>query len=100
MCGIHVGQCDFRRVFSGPLGISVIAESLNQTVKTRFALTRNLMLLQLLMLECGLSQSVSPDTASRIDSTFLPRSVVMAHCYYILVWLAGTCATAPPDNSV
>ena len=75
MCGIHVGECDFRRVFSGPLGISVIAESLNQTVKTRFALTRNLILLQLLMLECGLSQSVSPDTANRIDSTFLPREV-------------------------
>ena len=44
-----------------------------QTVKTRFALTRNLILLQLLMLECGLSQSVSPDTANRIESTFLPR---------------------------
>ena len=24
----------------------------------------------------------------------------MAHCYYTLVWIAGTCATAPPDNSV
>ena len=100
MCGILVGECDFRRVFSGPLGTSVIAESLNQTVKTRFALTRNLILLQLLMLECGLSQSVSPDTANRIESTFLPRSVVMAHCYYTLVWIAGTRATAPPDNSV
>jgi hypothetical protein len=67
---------------------------------SRFALTRNLIVLQLLMLECGFSESVSPDTAKAVDSTFLPRYVVMAHCYYVLVWITGTCATAPPDNSL
>ncbi len=95
-----LGNSSYHRVFASALGVSVVAESLHQMVRSRFDLTRNLIVLQLLMLECGLSESVSPDTAKQVDSTFLPRSVVMAHCYYVLVWLTGTCATVPPDNSM
>ena len=38
--------------------------------------------------------------SNKFISSSTYRSVVMAHCYYTLVWIAGTCATAPPDNSV
>ena len=88
------------RVFASEIGASIVAESLKRMTQTRFELTRDLIILQLLMLECGLTDSVSADTAEQIHSTFLPRSVVMAHCYFVLVWLTQTTATAPPANSL
>lgn len=96
----HVSNDDIRNVFASPLGISVVTESLAQLSLIRFELARNLVVLQLLMLECGLSDSVSADTAELIHSTFLPRTVVMAHCYYVVVWLTETTATEPPANSL
>lgn len=89
-----------KRVFASPLGICVLAESLKQMARTRFELTRNLIVLQQLMLECGMSDSISVNTAEKIHSTFLPRSVVMAHSYHVLVWLTETVATEPQPTSL
>ncbi len=50
------------------------------------------------MLDCGVVQSA--DAAETIHSTLIPRAVVMAHCYFVLVWLNETPATAPPPNSL
>eukprot|EP00095_Tigriopus_kingsejongensis_P000570 snap_masked-scaffold372_size192401-processed-gene-0.15 protein:Tk00570 transcript:snap_masked-scaffold372_size192401-processed-gene-0.15-mRNA-1 annotation:"nuclear pore complex protein nup160-like protein" len=89
-----------KRVFASPLGTCVVAESLKQMARTRFELTRNLIVLQLLMLECGMSDTINVSTAEKIHSTFLPRSVVMAHSYHVLVWLTETLATEPPACSL
>ena len=97
---------DTSKLFSSPTGVSVLAESLLQMAMTRFKLTRDVIVLQMIMLECGLAEGggsgagVSANTAELIRSTYLPRSVVMAHCYYVLVWLTGTVSTAPPPNSL
>lgn len=63
-------------------------------------MTRDVLILQILMLECGLSDGISSHAADLIHSTYLPRSVVMAHCYYVLVWLTETTATLPPANAL
>ena len=96
---------DTCNLFASPEGVSVLAESLKQMSTTRFRLTRDIIILQLIMLECGLSEGISgggksADTDELIRSTYLPRSVVMAHCYYVLVWLTETLSTAPPPNSL
>ena len=96
---------DISNLFASPTGVSVLAESLTQMATTRFKLTRDIIVLQLIMLECGFSEGgsgggVSANNAELIRSTYLPRSVVMAHCYYVLVWLTGTLSTAPPPNSL
>ena len=66
----------------------------------RFDLTRDLIVLQLLILDCSSSESVSASTAEQINSTILPRTVVMAQCYYTVVWITETSATPPPTNSL
>ena len=96
---------DVSKLFASPAGVSLLAESLNQVANTRFRLTRDVIVLQLIMLECGFSEGgssggISSKTAELIRSTYLPRSVVMAHCYYVLVWLTSTISTAPPSNSL
>ena len=77
-----------------------MAESLKQVVQSRFALTRNVIALQLIMLECGFAEEVPSGTVELIHSTFLPRSVVMAHCYFVLSWISETNSTAPPPDSL
>ena len=100
---------DISKLFSSEMGVSVLTESLNQMAITRFKLTRDVIVLQLIMLECGLLSEnggssgtgvSTQNSAELIRSTYLPRSVVMAHCYYVLVWLTGTVSTAPPPNSL
>lgn len=91
---------DTSKLFGSQIGTSIIAESLKQLAQTRFALTRNVIVLQLVMLEGGFSDDVSANAAELIHSTYLPRSVVMAHCYFVLVWLTETTATAPPSDSL
>ncbi len=86
-----------KSVFASPLGISVVAVSLNQMAQTRFDLTRDLLVLQQLVLEC---ESVCAEAAAAIHSALLPRTVVMAHCYFVLAWLTETVASAPPPNSL
>ena len=87
-------------MFASNFGRSVVAESLKQVVQSRFALTRNVIALQLIMLECGFAEEVPSGTVELIHSTFLPRSVVMAHCYFVLSWISETNSTAPPPDSL
>ena len=89
-----------RCLFSSNFGRSVVAESLKQVVLSRFALTRNLIALQLIMLECGLAEEIATGAVEVIHSTSLPRSVVMAHCYFVLCWVSETNSTAPPPDSL
>jgi len=89
-----------RCLFASNFGRSVVAESLKQVVQSRFALTRNVIALQLIMLECGFAEEVPSGTVELIHSTFLPRSVVMAHCYFVLSWISETNSTAPPPDSL
>ncbi len=86
-----------KSVFASPFGVSVVAVSLNQMAQTRFALTRDLLVLQQLVLHC---ESVCAESDAAIHSALLPRTVVMAHCYFVLVWLTETLASAPPPNSL
>ncbi|XP_040564442.1 nuclear pore complex protein Nup160 [Lepeophtheirus salmonis] len=87
-------------VFSSPMGISIVAESLHQTTRIRFHLARDLIILLQLILTCGSTMGISPKAFVMIHSTFLPRSVVMVHCYFILLWLNETTVTPPPPNSL
>lgn len=88
------------KIFASPMGVSVIAESLNQMAVARFELSRDLIVLQLLMLQCNLPDGLSPSSAELIHSTYLPRSVVMAHSYFVLVWVTETTSTTPPADSL
>ena len=77
------------KVFSS----SVVAQSLTQQVETRLWLAQQLLVTQHLFLGCGNSAGLAPTTLDMIQSTFLPRTTVMVHCYSVLHWLCTTPAT-------
>lgn len=88
------------RLFSSTKGRSVIAESLKQVVQIRFILTRDLIVLQQIMLSCGFQDEIPLGATEVIHSTFLPRCVVLNHSYFIISWINETNSTAPPSDSL
>ena len=88
------------RLFASAHGRSVIAESLKQVVQSRYILTRDLIVLQQIMLSCGFPDEVPAGATEIIHSTFLPRCVVLNLSYFIISWINGTNATAPPSDSL
>ena len=67
-------------------------------VETRLGLAQQLLVLQHLVLGCSASTGLSPAALDSLQSTFLPRTTVMAHCYTVLLWLC-TAPTSPPSNT-
>jgi len=83
-------------------------------------LARDLIFLQQIMLNCNLLRGLSSSVTESIRSTFLPRlaylhkleksdfmsmshlsrTVVMAHSYFVLVWVTETPATTPPPDAL
>jgi hypothetical protein len=63
-------------------------------------MARDLLVLQLLMLEGITGERASIKTTEQVHSTFLPRSVVMAHSYFVLVWLTEVTASPPAAASL
>ena len=86
------------RVFSSDLGVSLVAESLRQQVESRLWLAQQLLITQHLLLSLS-SSLLSPDTLDTIQSTFLPRTTVMVHCYSVLDWLCRAPAV-PPSHAL
>ena len=66
----------------------------------RFLLTRDLIVLQQIMLSCGSPHEVPLEATEIIHSTFLPRCVVLNHSYFIISWINETHSTAPPNDSL
>ena len=91
---------DAAQLFSSVTGVSLLTESLKQMAQARFKLTRDLLLMEIIILEVGYLNRAPPSVSKMIHSTFIPRSVVMAHCYCVLVWLTETFSSAPPPNSL
>jgi len=88
------------RVFSSTLGTSVVAESLRQQVETRLWLAQQMLVTQHLVMSCGSTAGLTPHTLDMIQSTFLPRTTVMVHCYSTLHWLCSAPARPPTHSSV
>ena len=86
------------KVFSSDLGVSIVAESLRQQVDTRLWLAQQLLVTQHLVLSLS-SPLLPPNTLDTIQSTFLPRTTVMVHCYSVLAWLCAAPAQ-PPSHAL
>jgi len=83
------------KVFSSDLGTSLVAESLRQQVDSRLGLSQHLLVLQHVLIDCSATARVSPSVLDSLQSTFLPRTTVMVHCYNLLTWLAQVPASRP-----
>ena len=82
-------------VFSSRLGVSLVSEVVRQLVETKLGLAQQLLVLQQVTLAASNSSGLSPATLDMIQSTFLPRTTVMVHCYSVLAWLCVAPLTPP-----
>ena len=87
-------------VYSSQLGVSMVAASLRQQVDTKLHLSQNLLVLQQLTLVCSASTGLSPSILDTIQSTFLPRTTVMVHCYSVMSWLCQAPVSPAPQSAV
>ena len=94
-----VERDDVCRVFSSDLGTSIVAESLKQQIETRLWLSQQLLVTQHLIIGCGTNAGLTPTTLDMIQSTFLPRTTVMVHCYSVLNWLCTSPVSTPNHSS-
>ncbi|OAD58553.1 hypothetical protein WN48_10964 [Eufriesea mexicana] len=84
--------------FSSHLGISAISKSVAQITQLRFAICRNLLLLQqMILLRPELFDSRSLHS---IKSSLAPRTVVLMQAYYVVTWICESTALAMPVQSL
>lgn len=72
------------RPFAGDLGVSMLAESLKQIALVRYALCRNLLVLQQLLID---RFALACDVLEEVRSNCQPSTVVFVQAYYVMVWL-------------
>lgn len=79
-------------LFKSDTGISLVSESLHQIAVIRYALCRNLLILQQILCD---SSDLPIDTLEYIRSSCMPETVVFIQAYYVMVWICET-SEAPP----
>lgn len=74
-------------LFGSNYGISVVAESLRQISLIRYSISRNLLILQQILIETFSLQSSSIEI---VRSRCMPETVLFVQAYYVMVWLSET----------
>lgn len=86
------GYLSLGHLFRSDTGISLVAESLHQIAVIRYALCRNLLILQQILID---SSDLPIDTLEYIRSNCMPETVVFVQAYYVMVWICETSETLP-----
>lgn len=89
-------------LFAGDLGVSILAGTLKQIALVRFALCRNLLILQQLLVD---RFDVPCAVLEDVRSNCMPNTVVFVQAYYVMVWLCEIpvqtgYATATLDHNI
>lgn len=81
-----------RQLFGGSYGTSLVSETVRQIANSRFAMSRNLLIAQSIMLD-GLS--LTCNDSEIIRSKYIPETVVFLQSYYIMVWIGEDAFASP-----
>lgn len=84
-------------LFRSDTGISLVSESLHQIAVIRYALCRNLLILQQILID---SSDLPIDTLEYIRSNCMPETVVFVQAYYVMVWICETSETPPTAGNL
>lgn len=79
-------------MFKSNTGVSLVAESLHQIAVIRFALCRNLLILQQILIDLS---DLPVDTIEFIRSQCMTDTVVFVQAYYVMVWICETSEVSP-----
>lgn len=83
-----------RQLFDGNYGTSVVTESVRQISSSRFAMCRNLLIIQHILID---GSSLNCNVAEIIRSKHIPDTVIFLQSYYVMVWI-GEDAYAMPQT--
>lgn len=76
-------QMSVNHMFSSVIGVSFVTESLKEIIEVRFAMCRNLLLLQHILL---MENYIDSATLNGIQNICYPEIVDFTQAYYVLVW--------------
>uniref|UniRef100_A0A1B0B1N7 Uncharacterized protein n=1 Tax=Glossina palpalis gambiensis TaxID=67801 RepID=A0A1B0B1N7_9MUSC len=74
-------------LFGSQIGLSVLSETVRQNALIRFALCRNWLLLQQILIS---TQSLPLEVLKTFKTQFMPGIITFLHSYYVMVWIAET----------
>lgn len=85
-------------LFGSQLGISTVSETITQIALLRFAICRDLLILQqIILLRPEIFHARSLHS---IRSSLAPRTVVLTQAYYVVTWICESTATYTPSQSL
>lgn len=84
-------------LFRSDAGISLVAETLHQIAVVRYALCRNLLILQQILID---TSDLPIDTIEFIRSNCMPETVIFVQAYYVMVWICETYENQPTAGAL
>ncbi|XP_053950472.1 nuclear pore complex protein Nup160 homolog [Anastrepha ludens] len=74
-------------LFGGDLGLSVLSETVRQITAVKFAICRNLLILQQILID---TFSLGVDLLEKIRSHFMPDTSIFLQSYFVMGWISET----------
>lgn len=74
-------------LFGSQVGLSLLAETVRQNSLIRFAICRNLLLLQQILID---THSLPVDVLECLRSQFMPDVLIFLQSYHVMVWISET----------
>ena len=74
-------------LFGSQVGLTLLSETVRQNSLIRFAICRNLLLLQQILID---THSLPVDTLECLRSQFMPDVLIFLQSYHVMVWISET----------
>jgi nuclear pore complex protein Nup160 len=84
-----------RQLFAGDYGSALVTETVRQISASRFAMTRNLLIVQQILID---GFSLNCNAAEIVRSRNIPETVIFLQAYYVMVWIGEEAFASPLGN--
>ena len=81
-----------KQLFNGNYGTSVVTETVRQISSSRYAMCRNLLIIQHILID---GASLNCNEAEIIRSKHIPETVIFLQSYYVMVWIGEDAFAVP-----
>ncbi|XP_070491725.1 nuclear pore complex protein Nup160 homolog [Chironomus tepperi] len=85
-----------KQLFGGNYGSSLVSETVRQISSSRFAMCRNLLIVQNILID---GFSLNCNEAEIIRSKHIPETVIFLQSYYVMVWIGEDAFAAPQPKA-
>lgn len=86
-------QC---QLFDGNYGTSVVTETVRQITSSRYAMCRNLLIIQHILID---GSSLNCNEAEIIRSKLIPETVIFLQSYYVVLWVGEEAFAVPQTKT-